>query len=80
MVTEIGRQPWIVYHYMRVSEALTTSPYVPVMLWTFLPFYALTAIATIYLLWSFFRRRPLRLPVEDTPGMPVLPSPVETRG
>lgn len=80
MVTEIGRQPWIVYHYMRVSEALTTSPYVPVMLWTFLPFYALTAIATVYLLWSFFRRRPLRLPDEQTVETPTLPSPVGTRG
>jgi cytochrome d ubiquinol oxidase subunit I len=79
MVTEIGRQPWIVYHYMRVSEALTTSPYVPVMLWTFLPFYALTAFATVYLLWSFFRRRPLRLPEETTPQTPLLPSPVSTR-
>ncbi len=80
MVTEIGRQPWIVYHYMRVSDALTTSPYVPVMLWTFLPFYALTAIATVYLLWAFFRRRPVRLPNEETPELPVVPSPIETRG
>jgi cytochrome d ubiquinol oxidase subunit I len=80
MVTEIGRQPWIVYHYMRVSDALTTSPYVPVMLWIFLPFYAITAIATIYLLWAFFRRRPLRLPVEEAPGQPAFPSPLETRG
>jgi len=33
VVTEVGRQPWIVYGYMKTSEALTNAPGIP---WLFL--------------------------------------------
>ncbi len=62
MVTEIGRQPWIIYHLMTVSQALTLSPYVPLMFWTFLPLYVAIAGLTAWALLRYFRTHPLTLP------------------
>lgn len=47
MTTEIGRQPWIVYGVMRVSDAVTTAP--GEFVWTML-----AALIVIYALIAFF--------------------------
>ena len=44
MVTELGRQPWIIYRIMRTEDALTSMPGI---------IYPLTTICVIYLLLSF---------------------------
>jgi cytochrome d ubiquinol oxidase subunit I len=43
-VTEVGRQPWIIYHIMRTEEALTPMPGI---------IYPLIIITSIYLLLTF---------------------------
>ena len=45
IVTEVGRQPWVVYGYLRTADAVTPSAGVPVMLGVVLVLYAiLTAV------------------------------------
>ncbi len=67
-VTELGRQPWIIYHFMTVNQALTTSPYVPVMFWTFLPLYVIISALTAFALLRYFRTHPLPVPAVQ-PGL-----------
>jgi cytochrome d ubiquinol oxidase subunit I len=74
MVTELGRQPWILYHIMTVSQAFTTSPNVAQLFWLFLAIYALLSAATIYVLRRYFREHPL--PVELTAPLRPEPAPV----
>ncbi len=59
MTTEIGRQPWILYHIMTVAQAMTTSPYVPEMFFLFLSVYLGLAAATLVILLHYFRTHPL---------------------
>ena len=59
MTTEIGRQPWILYHIMTVAQAFTTSPDVPQLFFLFLGTYITLSAATIYTLTRYFRSHPL---------------------
>jgi cytochrome d ubiquinol oxidase subunit I len=59
VVTEVGRQPWIVYDVMRVSEAVTDAPYLRYAYFTLILVYATLTVATIYVL-----RRLARAPQE----------------
>lgn len=47
ITTEIGRQPWIVYHLMRVSEAVTDAP--ASFVWTML-----SVLVVVYALIGYF--------------------------
>ncbi|HLO03826.1 MAG TPA: cytochrome ubiquinol oxidase subunit I [Symbiobacteriaceae bacterium] len=49
MVTEIGRQPWIVYGVMRTRDAVTQNNALPVM-WTYILVYGALMVATILIL------------------------------
>jgi cytochrome d ubiquinol oxidase subunit I len=50
IVTEVGRQPWIVYHYMKVSEAVTDANGIwGVFIFTLLLYAALGTIAVLVL-------------------------------
>ena len=49
-VTEVGRQPWIIYGVMRTSEAVTPMPGLVVPFVTFTVLYILLAIVTVFLL------------------------------
>jgi cytochrome d ubiquinol oxidase subunit I len=49
MVTEIGRQPWIVYGVMRTADAVTPNSALPVM-WAYLIIYGGLMAATIMIL------------------------------
>jgi cytochrome d ubiquinol oxidase subunit I len=52
MVTELGRQPWIIYHLMRTKDAMTSMPNVAI---TFLMMTAVYAILGIIVLWLLSR-------------------------
>ncbi len=56
VVTEVGRQPWIVYHVLRTSQAVTASAGVPASLTVLLVVYLLLGMLTVALLFSIARR------------------------
>ncbi len=49
-VTEVGRQPWIIYGVMRTSEAVTPMPGLVVPFVTFTVLYIFLALVTVWLL------------------------------
>lgn len=55
MVTEIGRQPWIIYNVMLVRNAVTPAPGVVVSLVVFIAIYVLLAATLIWLLLGLAR-------------------------
>jgi cytochrome d ubiquinol oxidase subunit I len=52
MVTEEGRQPWIVYGYWRTASAVTPAPGLDI---TFLAFTAVYILLSIALVWLLLR-------------------------
>nr|MDQ5807296.1 cytochrome ubiquinol oxidase subunit I [Actinomycetota bacterium] len=58
IVTEMGRQPYIVYGYRRVSESLTTSSLVDVMLFVFTLLYVLLSVVCVVALRSELKLTP----------------------
>jgi cytochrome d ubiquinol oxidase subunit I len=66
IVTEVGRQPWIVYNVMRSEDAVTGASGVAVALWVLLVVYLLLAAGTVWAL-RVVNRKPLEeeLRVED---------------
>jgi cytochrome d ubiquinol oxidase subunit I len=51
MVTEIGRQPWIVYGVMRTRDAVTPMPGLIVPFLFFTLFYGALGVTVVWLLW-----------------------------
>ena len=49
-VTEVGRQPWIIYGVMRTSDAVTPMPGLIVPFLTFTVLYIFLAVITVFLL------------------------------
>ena len=49
-VTELGRQPWIIYGFMRTRDAVTPMPGLIVPFTTFTTVYLLLAVIVIFLL------------------------------
>lgn len=56
VVTEVGRQPWIVHRTMRVTDGATTDPGVWITFIVIVAVYAAVAVATILVLRSMARR------------------------
>lgn len=94
MTTEIGRQPWIIYHIMTVAEAFTSAPYVPQLFFLFIALYAALSAGTVIVLRRYFRAHPLPeevtgeaskagndggLGVPSEPDTPPLPAPAARR-
>jgi cytochrome bd ubiquinol oxidase subunit I len=50
MVTELGRQPWIIYHLMRTRDAVTSMPNVTITLLVMTAVYVILGIIVIWLL------------------------------
>jgi cytochrome d ubiquinol oxidase subunit I len=50
MVTELGRQPWIIYHIMKTSQAVTTMPGLTTPLVVFTALYLILAVIVIWLM------------------------------
>jgi cytochrome d ubiquinol oxidase subunit I len=63
VVTEVGRQPWIVYRVMRVSEAVSLAPNLRYGLYALIVLYTLLTVATVYVL-----RRLARSPLPSVPA------------
>jgi cytochrome d ubiquinol oxidase subunit I len=51
VVTEVGRQPWIIYDIMRTKDAVTPVPGMVYHFYLFLVLYLGLAAATAWLLW-----------------------------
>ena len=80
VTTEVGRQPWIVYGLMRVSDAVTSAPasFVWTMLATLVVVYALIAYFFVTLLLRLaarWRREDLKTPTAPEEGVPYGPRP-----
>jgi cytochrome d ubiquinol oxidase subunit I len=58
MVTELGRQPWIIYGVMRTEQAVTPMPGIAVPFFIFTAVYIFLAVAVVYLLRRQFLRAP----------------------
>jgi cytochrome bd ubiquinol oxidase subunit I len=58
VVTEVGRQPWIIYGVMRTAEAVTPMPGLVVPFITFTILYIFLAIITAWLLWRQVAKSP----------------------
>jgi cytochrome bd ubiquinol oxidase subunit I len=65
IVTEVGRQPWIVFEFMRVREAVTGAEGIPVGYVTLVVVYLGLAAAALYMLRRLARTPPV---VEMEPG------------
>jgi cytochrome d ubiquinol oxidase subunit I len=55
VVTEAGRQPWIVYGVMRTSQAVTGAGGVPVGYFTLATVYLALALAVAWILIRLYR-------------------------
>jgi cytochrome d ubiquinol oxidase subunit I len=51
MVTELGRQPWIIHQVMRVKDAVTPATEVQAVFWGFAALYLLLGTTVVTLLW-----------------------------
>jgi cytochrome d ubiquinol oxidase subunit I len=65
MVTEFGRQPWVIYGYLRTKDAVTTAPGLNISFLVFTIIYVLLAVALIRLLLGVARSP---LPKVELPG------------
>ena len=55
VVTEEGRQPWVIYNYLRTSDAVTPAPYLNITFTIFTIIYILMSIILIVLLLRLAR-------------------------
>ncbi|MGK5555122.1 cytochrome ubiquinol oxidase subunit I [Actinomadura kijaniata] len=69
-VTEVGRQPWIVYGVMRTEEAVNPNPGLRFGLYVVLVVYAVLAAATVSVLRRM-RRRPEPTPLPEPEKVPA---------
>ena len=56
IVTEVGRQPWVVYKVMRTEEAITGASGVWVTFSVAVALYAVLGVATVVILRAMARR------------------------
>ncbi|MPZ71086.1 MAG: cytochrome ubiquinol oxidase subunit I, partial [Actinobacteria bacterium] len=56
IVTEVGRQPWIVYGIMRVDEAVTSAPNIRFGYYALIVIYSVLTWATVFILRRLARR------------------------
>ncbi len=67
VVTEVGRQPWIIYGYMRTAEAVTPMPGLVVPFLTFTALYLFLAVIVVFLLRRQVFESPRILPPDASP-------------
>ncbi len=63
VVTEVGRQPWIIYGVMRTADALTPMPGLTVTFVLFSALYLFLGVTVVYLLWRQVILSPTRAEV-----------------
>jgi cytochrome d ubiquinol oxidase subunit I len=59
ITTEVGRQPWIVYHVLRVANAVNPEPGIQYGFYAVVVIYAVLTVTTIAVLRRFTRARPV---------------------
>jgi cytochrome d ubiquinol oxidase subunit I len=77
MTTEVGRQPWVVYGYMRTAQAVTGAQGIPVGYGMLIAVYLALAAALAWLLRRF-SRVPLQSDAQEPPPAPA-PEPAHAR-
>lgn len=55
MVTELGRQPWVIYGYLRTKDAVTTAPWLNISFAVYTFIYVILAVTLVYLLLRMAR-------------------------
>jgi cytochrome d ubiquinol oxidase subunit I len=71
IVTEVGRQPWVVYEVMRTKDAVTDAKGVELTFVAVLALYVVLGVATVLTLRAMSRRwRAAEEPEEDAPYGP----------
>jgi cytochrome d ubiquinol oxidase subunit I len=71
MVTEEGRQPWVIYGVLRTSQAVTPAPWLGISFFIFSLIYVVLSIATVRLLLGVARSpRPVVESVSTVSGEP----------
>jgi cytochrome d ubiquinol oxidase subunit I len=79
IVTEVGRQPWVVYEVMRTEEAVTGASGIWVTFGIVLALYTVLGAAALLVLRSMARRwREGEIPDEDVPYGPSAGAPAAT--
>ncbi|HEX2129874.1 MAG TPA: cytochrome ubiquinol oxidase subunit I [Solirubrobacterales bacterium] len=73
IVTEVGRQPWIVYEFMRTEEAVTGAEGIPVGYATLVVVYIGLAALAFYMLRRLARQGPEPIDREGPGDIEVLP-------
>jgi len=68
VVTEVGRQPWIIYGVLRTSDAVTPMPGLIVPLITFTLLYVFLAAVVVWLLMDHIAASPSFLPERKVKG------------
>jgi cytochrome d ubiquinol oxidase subunit I len=68
MVTELGRQPWIVYHLMRTKDAVTSMPNITITFGVMTLIYCVLGVIAIWLLGKHVIAQPGRKQL-DGPGV-----------
>jgi cytochrome bd ubiquinol oxidase subunit I len=72
VVTEAGRQPWIIYHIMKTSAAVTTMPGLTNTLVLFTLLYLLLAVIVIWLMTRHIIATPLEAEIQAAAAGEVL--------
>lgn len=72
VVTEVGRQPWIIYHVMKTSEAVTTMPGLTAPLLLFTALYLILAAIVIWLMSRHVISSPSEAEIRAIAGSEVL--------
>jgi cytochrome d ubiquinol oxidase subunit I len=66
ITTEVGRQPWIVYHLLRVNDAANPAPGLANAAWPVVTVYAVLTVATVYVLRRMVRNRPVPMAPQES--------------
>ncbi|HJT02248.1 MAG TPA: cytochrome ubiquinol oxidase subunit I [Pseudonocardiaceae bacterium] len=66
VTTEVGRQPWIVYHLMTVTEAINPAPGLRYGFYAVLVIYTLLTVATVAVLRRLARHRPVPIAPQES--------------
>ncbi len=72
VVTEVGRQPWIIYHIMKTSAAVTTMPGLTIPLVLFTGLYLILAAIVIWLMSKHVIASPSEAEIRVITGNEVL--------
>jgi cytochrome d ubiquinol oxidase subunit I len=63
-VTEVGRQPWIVYNHLRTADAVSPAPGLYLGFYAVLAIYAVLTVVTVYVLRRLATRHDVPAPYE----------------